>query len=125
MPYKNEHAARLVDPDTLHDPWGRKDGQLGEGISAIFGTNKEGSQVMQAIRFDAGQFSPQKARDWLGRHKEEFKPILFEPAKESVAAVGKRMGVEETPRIRVSTKGVIRDVGPEGCEERKIKWPWQ
>lgn len=81
FPYTNEHAARMVDPDTLRDgkeDYGSKD--IGPGIRIIEGRKKSnGDWVTQAYRFDARKFTADQARAWLKRHGK--KPILFEPAK--------------------------------------------
>lgn len=84
MPYPNEHAARLVEPDRFdHDSFRRENDKFGEGIHAIFGKLKgEESMTLQAIRFDAGKFTAGKARKWLEEH--DYKPIAFEEAEENV-----------------------------------------
>jgi len=80
MPYPNEHAARLIDPDKFDaDSFRRENDKFGAGIHAIFGKLKgEDSMTLQAIRFDADQFSPDEARKWLEEHG--YHPIVFEEA---------------------------------------------
>ena len=80
MPYPNEHAARLIDPDKFDaDSFRRENDKFGAGIHAIFGKLKgEDSMTLQAIRFDADQFSPDEARKWLEEH--DYHPIAFEEA---------------------------------------------
>lgn len=82
MPYPNEHAARLIDPDQFNaDSFRRENDKFGEGIHAIFGKLKgEDSMTLQAIRFDADKFSAEQARQWLKAH--DYEPIAFEEAEE-------------------------------------------
>jgi hypothetical protein len=81
MPYQNEHAARLTDPDK-YKSFSRENDKLGKGIDVIYGITKAGKSEIQAIRFDKTKFTPQQAKDWLKAHKE-FKPIEFEAAKKN------------------------------------------
>lgn len=76
MPYQNEHAARLVDPDQFDD-FRRENGAGGDGVDFIWGI-KDGNVEIQAIRFDAEKFTEAEAKKWLDDH--DFKAILFEPA---------------------------------------------
>jgi hypothetical protein len=80
MPYPNEHAARLIDPDKFDaDSFRRENDKFGDGIHAVFGKLKgEDSMTLQAIRFDADRFSPDEARKWLEEHG--YHPIVFEEA---------------------------------------------
>jgi len=80
MPYPNEHAARLIDPDKFDaDSFRRENDKFGAGIHAIFGRLKgEDSMTLQAVRFDADKFSPDEARKWLEEHG--YHPIVFEEA---------------------------------------------
>ncbi|RJR09987.1 hypothetical protein C4588_04160 [Candidatus Parcubacteria bacterium] len=80
MPYLNEHAARLMDPNRF-DPnsFRRENDKFGEGIHAIFGKFKgEKAMTLQAIRFDAKKFTAEEARSWLKEH--EYEPLEFEEA---------------------------------------------
>ncbi len=85
MPYPNEHAARLVDPDRFDvDSFRRENDKFGEGIHAIFGKLKgEDSMTLQAIRFDAEKHIADEARQWLKAH--DYEPIAFEEAEEEKA----------------------------------------
>jgi hypothetical protein len=78
MPYPNEHAARITDPDQ-YDDIRRQNDKFGKGIHAIWGI-KEGQDEpeLQAIHFDAEMFTPDEARAWLKEHK--YEPIEFEEA---------------------------------------------
>ena len=85
MPYLNEHAARLIDPEKF-DPnsFRRESDKFGDGIHAIFGKLKgEDSMTLQAIRFDADKFTANEARQWLKAH--DYEPIAFEEAEEEKA----------------------------------------
>jgi HK97 family phage prohead protease len=77
MPYPNEHAARLRDPDQ-YDEFRRENDAGGDGIDFIYGI-KDGTSELQAIRFDSDVFSVDQARQWLDDN--DFEPILFEPAE--------------------------------------------
>lgn len=82
MPYLNEHAARLIDPEKFDpDSFRRENDKFGEGIHAIFGKLKgEDTMTLQAIRFDAGKYTAEEARKWLEEH--DYKPLDFEEANE-------------------------------------------
>jgi len=75
-PYPNEHAARLTDPDQ-YDELRRENDAGGNGVDFIYGI-KEGVSEIQAVRFDAQEFSPAEARTWLSEH--DMDPIEFEEA---------------------------------------------
>lgn len=88
MPYPNEHAARIRDPDDfvrIRQIGGSEE----EGIRILGGPLKsdpEGSTETQAVRFKKDQWSPEEAKEWLREHDYEW--IEFEPATgeaESVA----------------------------------------
>lgn len=79
MPYANEHAARLADPDR-YARFARQNGKFGPGVDAVWGITREGKTELQAIRFDASKFTPKEARKWLREH--DHRPILFEPARD-------------------------------------------
>lgn len=76
MPYANEHAARLVDPDRFDD-FRRGNDKFGPGVHAIFGL-KGGKSTLQAIRFDAAKFTPAQAKAWLKGH--DYSPMEFAEA---------------------------------------------
>lgn len=79
MPYPNEHAARMAEPDQF-DKMRRENGKFGEGIDVIWGING-GKTEIQAIRFDKEKFTPEEAKTWLKEH--DYKPIEFEPATDT------------------------------------------
>ncbi|NPV78249.1 MAG: hypothetical protein HPY59_17975 [Anaerolineae bacterium] len=88
MPYSNEHAARLIEPEKFDaDSFRRVNDKFGEGVHAIFGKLKgEDSMTLQAIRFDAGKFTAEEARQWLKAH--DYEPIAFEEAEEEKTEKG-------------------------------------
>lgn len=77
MPYPNEHAARLTDPDQ-YDSVRRENDALGKGVHALYGVKGDTSEL-QSIRFDKTKFTVSEARQWLREHEHE--PIEFEPAR--------------------------------------------
>ncbi len=85
MPYPNEHAARLNNPDK-YPKKRRQNDKFGSGIDVIWGIKEDGSTEVQAIRFDKSKFTVAEARKWLtGWLKEngEYKLMGFEPAEDS------------------------------------------
>lgn len=78
MPFPNEHAARIVDPNKF-ERFRRSNDELGSGVDVIFGIPESGGSEIQAIRFDRKKFTPAEARAWLKEH--DFKAILFEEAE--------------------------------------------
>ena len=77
MPYPNEHAARLKEPDQYED-WARQNDRFGKGVDAIWGI-KRGKPQLQALRFDKETFTAAEAKKWLKSHN--YDPILFEAAE--------------------------------------------
>jgi hypothetical protein len=77
MPYSNEHAARLADPETF-DSMRRENDKYGPGIDVIWGIKAGQPVKMQAIRFAREKFTAEEARAWLREH--HLKSIAFEPA---------------------------------------------
>jgi HK97 family phage major capsid protein/HK97 family phage prohead protease len=75
-PYPNEHAARMTDP-AQYDELRRENNAGGEGVDFIYGI-KEGVSEIQAVRFDAQQFTVEEARQWLADNQMD--PIMFEEA---------------------------------------------
>ena len=78
MPYPNEHAARITDPDK-YDDFVRVNDEFDKGIHAIYGILDSGKLELQAIRFDASKYTADEAKKWLKDHDIDY--ILFEPAK--------------------------------------------
>lgn len=78
MPYPNEHAARVRDPDSfVPDSFRSKD--LKNGIRIIIGKLKGGtSMVVQAYRFSVDKFTVEQVKRWLEDNKINY--IKFEPA---------------------------------------------
>jgi len=67
MPYTNEHAARIENPDK-YQKFRRENDKFGEGIHAIWGITDDGTVELQSIRFSADKFSAEEAREWLRKH---------------------------------------------------------
>ena len=96
MPYPNEHAARIVNPDEFIDGSFRRK-VISQGITIIVGKKKEdsGSMVTQAYRFNIRYFSAAEAKQWLSDHDIDF--MTFEAAKETESK-----SAETDEEIRVS-----------------------
>ena len=77
MPYPNEHAARLKDPNQFKRIR-RQNDKFGSGIHVIWGITDDDKAVIQAIRFDKSKFTPSQARKWLTDNDYNF--IEFEEA---------------------------------------------
>ncbi len=77
MPYANEIAARINSPGK-YKRFRRDSGKMGAGVDVIWGVTEDGKVEVQAIRFDAGRFSPEQAREWLKEHN--YTAIEFERA---------------------------------------------
>lgn len=94
-PYPNEHAARMTDPDQ-YDELRRENNAGGEGVDFIYGI-KEGESEIQAVRFDAQQFTPEEARQWLADN--DMDPIMFEEAtgeERTMPGIGRHQRAELT-----------------------------
>lgn len=80
MPYPNEHAARVINPD-FFEPDSLRSKELKDGIRLIVGKLKggNGSMITQAYRFSVDNFTIEQAKKWLEDHKIKF--IKFEPAE--------------------------------------------
>jgi len=70
MPYKNEHAARVKNPDNFEDDSSRR--------KNIARNKRTGKMETQAYRFKRKQFTSAQAKTWLKEH--DVKYIRFEPA---------------------------------------------
>lgn len=82
MPFKNEHAARIKNPE-LYEEFARDNDKFGNGIDAIYGIRvRDGKRVseLQAIRFDKKKFTVAQAKKWLSDH--DHKPLEFVPASD-------------------------------------------
>jgi HK97 family phage prohead protease len=80
MPYHNEHAARLRDPDEfawIKEIWAKDS----DGIRALGGqlkSDSQGATVEQTLRFKADKWTPDTAKKWCDEHKKAV--IKFEDA---------------------------------------------
>ncbi|MFX0121935.1 MAG: hypothetical protein ACFE9A_21290, partial [Candidatus Hodarchaeota archaeon] len=114
MPYPNEHAARITDPEQ-YDRIRRVKNKFGAGIHVLFGIKDEESEV-QAIRFDASKFTAAEARQWLKDH--DYKPIEFSEATGSKEAdmegemqEASREELKEAQQKRASKYGIAPKPG--------------
>lgn len=112
MPYPNEHAARIQDPDR-YVRFRRKAGEFGKGIDVIYGVTGDGSTEVQAIRFNAEQFTPSQARAWLQEH-DYTDLILFEEASGEAAAIALNL---EGPTVDL----VSQTESPDGIKRARLK----
>ncbi len=73
MPFRNEHAARQLEPAGFVR-FARK--RLALGVSAILGIDARGVSHIQSVRFDKDRFTPEEARRWLQQHgfRTELEP---------------------------------------------------
>ena len=101
-PYPNEHAARMTDPDQ-YDELRRENDAGGDGVDFIYGI-KEGVSEIQAVRFDAQQFTPDEARTWL--EDNGMDPILFE---EATGEVRDMPGIGRHQRAEITTFDEVED----------------
>jgi len=101
-PYPNEHAARMTDP-AQYDELRRENNAGGEGVDFIYGI-KEGVSEIQAVRFDAQQFSVEEARQWLADN--EMDPIEFEQATGEQRVMP---GIGRHQRAEVTTFDEVED----------------
>ena len=79
MPYENEHAFRVNDPNK-YKYFRRENDAFGDGISVIWGITEDKEVEIQAIRFDKEKWTIDEARKWMENHK--IKAIEIEPAIE-------------------------------------------
>lgn len=87
MPYKSEHAARIIDPSEFTE-FRRENNAFGSGIHAVYGIRegedeglRGGHAEIQSIRFDAAEFSPGQAERWLDNNDIDY--LSFHPAVNS------------------------------------------
>jgi hypothetical protein len=115
MPYLNEHAARLrdpedFDPDSFRRTSGSGEANVGNGpvpetIDVIWGKLKGATAptdppIAQALRFPVGKWTVEAAQAWLREH--ELEPEAFEPAE-----------TEERADAVTLTREVLRFAAPE------------
>jgi HK97 family phage prohead protease len=117
MPYPNEHAARLTDPDK-YERFTRTNDKFKTGIHAIWGWLK-GKSELQAIRFDAKLYTPAEAKKWLKDH--DFHYILFEEAtnkKNTDMNLQRGYGCLRQIPEDVETTRIIPFVASDGSKDR-------
>lgn len=77
MPLPNEHSARILNPGSCTERYGRQ--QIAPGISRVACVLKAtGKWGTQAMRFNKNNFTAAEAKKWLKDH--DIKYTLFEPA---------------------------------------------
>jgi hypothetical protein len=113
-PYPGEHAARLQDPDK-YDGFARENDAGGEGVDFIYGTLPDGGTELQAIRFDADEFTVEQAKKWLADNG--FEPIEFEPATGSSERSQMVIQSPEQTGLNMSEKEIRRGVPVEIRED--------
>lgn len=96
MPFPSEHASRQNDPDK-YVRIRRQNDKFGSGIHAIFGVLKDGKTELQAIRFDADKFTPEKAHEWLKEH--DYKTTLEHATGKPTKKEEKAGNVSRTLRV--------------------------
>lgn len=86
MPYANEHAARVRNPnDFQQDSFRRKN--IAAGVDIITGKlTGEEAMIAQAYRFNVDDFTPEQAKKWLEDNKVEY--ISFEQATNAKVTEG-------------------------------------
>ena len=85
MPFPNEHAARVINPNRFDEKSFRRK-KITDGVDAIMGKLKdEKTMTVQSYRFDKTKFTVEQARKWLKDH--DIKVILFEKAIEESATL--------------------------------------
>jgi len=94
MPYPNEHAFRINDPDKYRRIR-RENDKFGQGIHVIFGITNDGKAEVQAIRFDADKFTFADAEDWIKKHN--YEPIEKERASDVQATLGQLLSCSSQP----------------------------
>jgi hypothetical protein len=78
MPYPNEHAARVRNPDAFQ-PDSFRSKPIARGVRVIIGKLKGSSTMaVQAYRFEVDKYTIAEAKEWLKRNGVKY--ILFEPA---------------------------------------------
>lgn len=109
MPYLNEHAFRLQEPDKYED-FRRVNDEFGNGIHAIYGLkteNEDTKSELQSIRFDAKVFSFDEAKKWVEEH--DYSPIESEEATSEQE--------EETPKKEFSDTPIYKNIDGEFQKE--------
>lgn len=117
MPYLNEHAARLIDPEKFDsDSFRRENDKFGDGIHAIFGKLKgENSMTLQAIRFDAEKYTADEARQWLEAH--DYNPIAFEEATKAEKGLSYFIPLQKVIEAKKEVWGIAAIEQPDSSGE--------
>jgi hypothetical protein len=105
-PLRNEHSARLKNPDkSVYSGFRRVNDELGQGIHAIYGIRKSDDKTeLIAIRFSKDKFTFQEAKDWI--HQHDFHPIEFTAARPTAKQInGIIYNAESIPMREVIFEG--------------------
>lgn len=119
LPFPNEHAARIADPELFARVVQLQ--ELPNGIRVLGGplkTDPAGSGKTQSYRFPKDKFTVDQARKWLQDH--DIKPILFEPAsgaEESNLDKNQKKEVIELKRLFCEKCELLFDEGTEKCSQ--------
>lgn len=125
MPYPNEHAARINNPDK-YAKLRRENDKFGKGIDVIWGVKDSGTTEVQAIRFDKEKFSPEQAKKWLKDHnysggfeeaKEQKTDACMKDAKVEKAEKGKKGKPEQKGEMKEKDKDEDEDEEEEKDED--------
>jgi hypothetical protein len=98
MPYPNEYAARINEPDK-YKSIKRESNKFGQGIDVIWGITDKSTTEVQAIRFNKGAFSSEEVHTWLRKHK--YTPINVEEPSQSSDAVQEAILYDKLGTIQV------------------------
>jgi ATP-dependent protease ClpP protease subunit/cytochrome c556 len=131
MPYPNEHAARLLDPDTPHlrvrRTHGSGDGYV-QGVHVpdtidiiwyiIVSEEKKEVPVAQALRFPIKHWTEKEARNWLEENKIKY--ILFEPASNEEEKKDMKNQIENVEVSREEKKQEAKTIQPVQIQIRGV-----
>ncbi len=127
MPYPNEHAARVINPD-FFEPKSFRSKDLKDGVRLVLGKLKagNGSMVVQAYRFSVDNFTVEQAKKWLEDHKVKF--IKFEPAQnvsknnilEHIGTLGMKWGHRKA-QAKIGSGSNVKNVAKVEKSWNKVK----
>ena len=96
MPYPNEHAARVTDPDQFDrvrdvtEAMRKKGWDIPAGVRVLGGALKHGGFKLQAWRFDASKWTPAEARKWLKDNEHTYTSFEEATGEDDADAAGVR-----------------------------------
>jgi hypothetical protein len=90
---RTEHAARIAPPGDFREGSFRRK-RIASGVYLVIGKRPGArSTETQSIRFDASEFTPTQAREWLARYG--YTPIAFEAANPRTGRIEPSMSRDE------------------------------